>query len=161
MRHQLQAMRCVPICGLLSLLHIQSVGPSSVSLLPCGLRGFLQTSSWSPWRSKWNHMGEPDSGAWPEKKLTWAVRQTALGLQDGWAPLQILTLQHMHSNSDPHTQYHHACLHTCTLKCTVCLLTGDAPTDTFLLLAVIYTLHPSYKLSGVSAAAVPSGVADR
>lgn len=20
--------------------------------------------SWSPWRSKWNHMGEPDSGAW-------------------------------------------------------------------------------------------------
>lgn len=28
--------------------------------------------SWSPWRSKWNHMGESDSGTWPEEKLTWA-----------------------------------------------------------------------------------------
>lgn len=39
--------------------------------------------SWSPWRSKWNHMGEPDSTAWPEEKLTWAVRQAAPGLRDG------------------------------------------------------------------------------
>ena len=48
---------------------------------------------WSPWRSKWNHMGEPDSGTWPEK-LTWVVWQAAPGLQDGWSGLQDLTLQH-------------------------------------------------------------------
>ena len=106
-RHRLQAMRCVPWCELLSLLHMQSVGPSPCTAPALWPERLSADCSWSPWWSKWNHMGEPDSGAWPEEKLTWAARQAVSGSWDGWSLLQGLTLRHIHSNT--YTILSHAC----------------------------------------------------
>lgn len=144
MRHQLLAMRCVPRCGLLSQFS-GAIPCTAPALWPERLSAVC---SWSPWRSKWNHMGEPDSSIWPEEKLTWAEQQT---VADEWSLPPGLTLTH--------TQCHHTMSSRSHTRKYVSLQTC---LDThFLSLALMYTPHPSYTLSGVSAAAVPSGVADR
>lgn len=140
-RHRLQAMRCAPWCELLSLLHMQSVGPSPCTAPALWPERLSADCSWSPWWSKWNHMGEPDSGAWPEEKLTWAVRQAVSVLWDGWSLLQGLTLRRIHSNA--HTQYYH--IHA------LCTLNG-MPEQTLSLIPpppAVYTAHSSSILSGV------------
>lgn len=101
--------------------------------------------SWSPWRSKWNHMGEPDSGTWPEEKLTWAVQREAPGLWDGWSPPQSLPLQHILKQSYTISS-HNVIMHAC--KWTVCTLDGML-NGCFPSLASMCIPHPCYILSGV------------
>lgn len=80
-RHQLLAMKCVPWCGLLS----QSNGAFPCATPALWPERLSADCSWSPWRSKWNHMGQPDSSTWSEEKLTWVVHQAAPGPGDGWS----------------------------------------------------------------------------
>lgn len=137
MRQQLLEMRCVPWCGLLSSAAYPVIGAFPCTAPTLWPERLSADCSWSPWRSKWNHMGEPDSGTWPEEKLTWAVRQAAPSLWDGWWLPLGLTLKHTHSNSQ--TQYHHT--HTVCMYAKMACLNRR--------FSLVYTPHPSYILSGV------------